>query len=117
MRYIAKEELQSLPGYPAIEEALFYGTGWMSEFEPISDLDSLHRRRWPFTRRGYVAVQAIYNMYRWASTYSSSLGDYDRTLAGAIHGLGLGQLMELNTGRRMNEPALFPEGDLLEGKG
>lgn len=117
MRYITKEEFQSLPSYPFIEEALFFGTGWVNEVEPITDIDALHKKKWPFTKSGYVAVQALSNLYRWKSWKSSSLSDEERGLSGAIGDLHLGALMDLNAGRRMNEPALFPEQDVLgEGR-
>ena len=71
----------------------------------------------PFTKSGLVAVQALFNLSRWSSWKSSSLGDEERGIADSIGGMKLYKLMELNKGRRMNEPALFPEGDLLmEGR-
>ncbi len=111
MKYITKEEFESLPSYPWIEEALFYGTD--PEWQP-----GRTRKNWPYTRNdGYVTVQALYNLSRWASWKSSSLGREERDVATAIGDIPMYQLMELNKGRRMNQPALFPEGDLLrEGK-
>jgi len=108
MRYLTKEELESLPSYHWIEDALFYGTDYGSQLNRT-------RRGWPYTRDDkYVTVQALYNLSRWSSWKSSSLGREERALANTIGEIPLYQLMKLNEGRRMNQPALFPEGDLLE---
>lgn len=110
MRYITKTELESLPSYPFIEDALYFGS------TPEWDVANGARRSgMPFTRGNpsYVAVQAIYNLSRWESWKSSSLSADERSIAYSIGDLSLWQLMGLNKGRRMNQPALFPEGDLL----
>ncbi len=110
MRYIAKEEFESLPSYPFIEEALFFGTD--PEWQP-----GRTRKNWPYTRDDrYLTVQALYNLLRWSNWKSSSLGREERDIADSIGGMHLSQLRELNRGRRMNQPALFPEGDLLRGE-
>jgi len=99
-RYITKEELEALPSYPELVEAIeFPFKGGKSD---------------PFTRDGkYVSVAAIYNMSAWASWKSSSISEYERAKAGAVEGLHLGDLMTLNQGRRMDQPALFPASGLL----
>lgn len=112
MRYITKEELRQLPSYPWIEQALFFGSDYAGEDEPLSRYQA-SRKVYPFTRDGYVAVQALYNLSSWRSWKSSSLSSEERDVAGAIGGLKLYELMRLNEGRRKNQPALFPEGDLL----
>ena len=111
MRYITKEEMESLPSYPWIEQALYYGTD--PEWQP-----GRTRRSWPCTRDDRcLTVQALYNLSRWSGWKSSSLGREERGMADAIGNIPLYQLMELSRGRRMNQPAFFPEGDLLrEGK-
>ena len=62
-----------------------------------------------------MAVQALFNLSRWESWKSSSLSKDERGIASSIGGLKLGHLMRLNESRRMNQPALFPEGDFREG--
>jgi len=99
-RYITKEELEALPGYPELIEAI--------------EFPSQVSKRGPYTRdEKYVAVSAIYNMNAWASWKSSSISDYERAKANAVHDLHLGDLMTLNKGRRMDTPALFPATGLL----
>ena len=99
-RYITKEEIQSLPGYLELIGAI--------------EFPSKPGRCDPFTRDGkYLSVAAIYNMSAWASWKSSSLSDYERSKADAIHNLKLGDLMTLNKGRRTDQPALFPASGLL----
>ena len=100
MRYISKEELQSLPSYPYMEQAINFP-------------HNPNQKCSPWTRDGNLSVAAIYNMSRWSSWKSSSLSDHERGVADEIGGLRLGSLMTLNQGRRMNQPALFPEGDIL----
>lgn len=99
-RYITKEELESLSSFPELVEAI--------EFPfKAGKCD-------PFTRDSkYVSVAAIYNMSAWASWKSSSLSGYERSKAEAVHKLHLGDLMTLNRGRRIDQPALFPETGLL----
>ncbi len=100
-RYITKEEIQSIPGYQEIVEAI--------------EFPSKPGKCDPFTRDGkYLSVAAIYNMSAWASWKSSSLSEYERGKAEAIHGLELGDLMTLNKGRRSDQPALFPASGLLK---
>lgn len=99
-RYITKEEFQSLPRYSEIIEAI--------EF-PFKQ-----GKCDPFTRDGkYLSVAAIHNMSAWANWKSSSISDYERAKADAVHGLHLGDLMTLNRGRRVDQPALFPAAGLL----
>ena len=101
-RYITVEEIQALPGYPELVEAI--------------EFPSQASKRGPFTRDGkHVAVSAIYNMNAWASWKSSSLSEYERAKASAVDDLHLGDLMKLNQGRRMDTPALFPASGLLRG--
>lgn len=101
-RYMTKEEIQALPSYPELIEAI--------------EFPSQASKRGPFTRdEKYVAVSAIYNMNAWASWKSSSLSDYERAKASAVDDLHLGDLMTLNRGRRMDSPALFPASGLLRG--
>ena len=112
MRYITKEEFESLPSYPWVEEAIYHSSTPEWEQEHGGG-----RHNMPFTKNGLVAVQALWNLSRWENWKSSSLSREERDVAGSIGGLKLGHLMELNKGRRMNQPALFPEGDLLsEGR-
>ena len=114
MRTITQEEIESLPSYPFIERGLYYGSDWATADRPHSRYQT-SRKGYPYTRDGYLAVQALYNLSRWSSWKSSSLGDEERWAADQVGNLKLGALMGLNKGRRMNQPALFPEGDLLEG--
>lgn len=99
-RYITREELESLPSYPQLVEAI--------EFPfKAGKCD-------PFTRDGkHVSVAAIYNMSAWAGWKSSSISEYERAKADAVSGLHLGDLMTLNKGRRIDQPALFPAAGLL----
>lgn len=99
-RYITREELEALPSFPELVEAM--------EFPfKAGKCD-------PFTRDGkYVSVAAIYNMSAWAGWKSSSISEYERSKAEAVHGLHLGDLMTLNHGRRTDQPALFPATGLL----
>ena len=96
-RYIKWADFTSLPNYPLISRAVNHPHD--------------HRRACkPYTKDGYLSVDAIYNMSSWAGWKSSSLGDRERAIANAIHDLPLGELMTLNSGRRMDQPALLPEG-------
>jgi len=98
-RYIKWEEFTKLESYPLISRALHYPHD--------------HRRKCsPVTKDGYVSLDAIYNMSAWSGWKSSSLDPREAEIASEIHGLRLGQIMSLNTGRRMDQPALFPEGML-----
>jgi hypothetical protein len=96
-RYIKWKDFTSLHSYPLIERAVTYPHDYK-------------RKCYPYTKDGYVSVDAIYNMSAWASWKSSSLGEADRKIAEAINALNLYHLMKLNEGRRMNKPALFPVG-------
>lgn len=99
-RYITRKELEALPSYPELVQAI--------------EFPSQASKRGPYTRDDkYVAVSAIYNMNAWASWKSSSLSDYERAKAAAVDDLHLGDLMTLNRGRRMDTPALFPASGLL----
>ena len=103
MRQITQQELQSLPSYLHLEQAITYPYDYRKKCEP-------------FTRDGFVAVAAIYNLSAWSGWKSSSLGYQDRQVANAIHNIPLYELMKINKGRRSNQPALFPDGtELLEG--
>ena len=97
MRYITKQELESLPSYPLVEQAITYPYDYRCKCDP-------------FTKDGYVSVAAIYNMSAWASWKSSSLNARERAIAEGILGLPLHVLMQINQGRRKNQPALFPDG-------
>jgi len=100
-RYITFKEIEVLPSYPHIAEAVEF------RYDPASG--PKHR---PITKDGYLSVHAIYNMSAWANWKSSSLSEHERRKAEAIQGLGLYNLMDLNHGRRMDQPALFPVGIL-----
>jgi len=93
-KYVSEDELKVLPSYPYIAQALDYG------------------EKSSFTSDGYLSVNAIYNMAGWANWKLSSLSPQDRELAQAIDNLPLVELMRLNKGRRMDQPALFPAGML-----
>jgi len=99
-RFIRWEELETLPSFPLIQQAIMF------RFDP-------RRAASPKTRDGYVSVAAIYNMSRWASWKYSSLDPAEAALAKAIDRLPLGELMRLNRGRRMDQPAFFPVGLML----
>jgi hypothetical protein len=99
-RFIRWEELEALPSFPLIRQAITF------PFHPT-------RAASPKTRDGYVSVAAIYNMSRWASWKSSSLDPAEAAIAAAINRLPLGELMTLNMGRRMDQPAFFPIGLVL----
>jgi len=90
------QEFSSLQSFPLIERAVTYPHDYRRKCSPV-------------TPDGYVSVDAIYNMSAWASWKSSSLGEGERAIADAIQELNLYSLMKLNQGRRMNQPALFPE--------
>jgi hypothetical protein len=98
-RYIARKDFEALPSYRYIARALSYPHDYRRKCDP-------------FTRDGYLSVDAIYNLSAWASWKSSSLDPGEMATARAIHDLNLGELMRLNHGRRMNQPALFPAGML-----
>jgi len=98
-RYIKWDDFTQLESYPLISRALHYPHD--------------HRRKCsPVTKDGYVSVDAIYNMSAWSGWKSSSLDPREAEIASKIHDLRLGQIMSLNTGRRMDQPALFPQGML-----
>lgn len=99
--YITWNEFTGLSSYKDIAEAVEF------RYDPQSG-----PKNNPITKDGFVSVYAIYNMSAWASWKSSSLSEYERSKAEAIQKLGLGSLMELNSGRNMNQPALFPAGML-----
>lgn len=94
-RYISRKDFEALPSYRYIGRALTYPHDYRSKCDP-------------WTRDGYLSVHAIYNLSAWASWKSSSLDPREMATARAINDLNLGELMRLNHGRRMNEPALFP---------
>ena len=105
MRHITRREMESLPNYHLIKPAITF------PFSP-------GRKCSPYTKDRLVTVAAIYNMSCWANWKISSLGDKDRAIANAIYDIPLHRLMEINEGRRMNQPALFPDGkELPKGKG
>jgi len=95
-RYITWEDFTKLPGYPLIARAVNYPHDY-------------RRKCSPYTKDGYISVDAIYNMSAWAGWKSSSLDPIEKQIADKIHELGLYQLMQLNKGRRQDQPALFPE--------
>lgn len=100
-RYITWKDFTSLPSYKEIAEAVEY------RYDPNAG-----NRYNPVSKDGYVSVYAIYNMSAWSSWKSSSLSEYERVKANAIGKLHLSDLMALNAGRRMDQPALFPMGML-----
>lgn len=99
--YISWLEFIKLPSYRLVSEAIKYG------YNP-----RLGPRNNPVTKDGYLSVYSLHNMSGWASWKSSSLSVHERESADAISGLRLDSLMRLNAGRRMDQPALFPEGML-----
>jgi hypothetical protein len=99
-RFIRWKELQALPSFPLIREAITF------RFDPS-------RVASPVTRDGYVSVAAIYNMSYWADWKARSLDPSEAALARAINELPLGELMSLNEGRRKDQPAFFPVGFML----
>ncbi len=94
--YIKWSDFTALPSYVLISRAVHFPHDYKRKCSPV-------------TKDGYVAVDAIYNMSAWANWKSSSLGDEERKVANEIDALNLGDLMRLNSGRRMDQPALFPE--------
>jgi GNAT superfamily N-acetyltransferase len=96
-KYISWKEFTALPSYPLIANAVSFRHDYRRQCSPV-------------TKDGYVSVDAIYNMSAWANWKSSSLGESERRIANEIDNLHLYDLMKLNKGRRMNQPALFPEG-------
>jgi len=98
-RYISYEEFRKLPSASLLERAITYRHDHRRACHPVS-------------RDGYLTVDAIYNMSAWANWMSSSLGEADRRLSEAIYSLPLLELMNLNRGRKKNQPALFPVGML-----
>ena len=103
MRHITRQEMESLPSYRLIKPAINF------PFSPGHKCKPYTKN----TKNGLVTVAAIYNMSHWANWKSSSLGDRDRAIAYAIYDIPLHRLMEINEGRRMNQPALFPDGKEL----
>ena len=95
--YVSWLEFIQLPSYRLVSEAIKY------RYDPRSGPKCN-----PVTKDGYLSVYAIYNMSAWASWKSSSLSHYEMEAANAISRLHLGDLMKLNKGRRMDQPALFP---------
>jgi len=96
-RYIKWSDFTSLPSYSLISRAVSYPGDY-------------HQRCDPQTKDGYVSVHAIYNMSAWAGWKSSSLDPQEMAIAMAIDKLPLHTLMQLNKGRRKDQPALFPAG-------
>ena len=106
MRHITRQEMESLPNYHLIKPAINYPFSPGRKCKPYTQN----------TKNGLLTVAAIYNMSSWAHWKLSSLGDKDRAIANAIYDIPLYKLMEINEGRRMNQPALFPDGrELPEG--
>jgi hypothetical protein len=103
-RFIRWTELERLPSFPLIKQAITF------RFDPS-------RAASPITRDGYVSVAAIYNMSYWAGWKASSLDPSEAALARAINELPLGELMRLNEGRRIDQPAFFPVGFMLPREG
>jgi len=101
-KYISWKDFTSLQSYNEIAEAVEFGY----------DSKSGSNKNNPITKDGYVSVYAIFNMSRWASWKSSSLSGYERAKSEGIENLSLVDLMKLNEGRNMNQPALFPIGML-----
>jgi hypothetical protein len=94
-KYIEWNAFIALPSYKGIEDAVNFGN-------PL-------RKALPYTQDGYVSVDAINNMQRWADWKSSSLSTYERNLSYSINeNLHLADLRKLNSGRRADQPALFP---------
>ena len=87
--YIRWDDFTRLSSYAILYEAINYG-------KP------------PYTKDGYVSVNAILNMKEWANWKANSISDYERQLANKVELLKLGELMKLNKGRIANQPALFP---------
>ena len=96
-RYINLQELTQLPGFGELANA-------------ISFCHDVNRKCEPYTKDGYLTVDAIYNMSAWENWKSSSLSAGERKIAESIAGLHLLELMQLNKGRRKDQPALFPKG-------
>jgi hypothetical protein len=96
-RYIKWSDFSNLPSYPTISRAVHYPHNYKQKCHPM-------------TKDGYVSVDAIYNMAAWANWKSSSLSPSEMATASAINNLPLLSLMQLNKGRRMDQPALFPAG-------
>jgi hypothetical protein len=94
--YISWHNFTALPSYPELATAVTFEQSGV-----------------PFTKDGYVAVHALYNMASWENWKSSSLSPIDRERAAAIGKLNLSALMKLNDGRRKDQPALFPENLLM----
>jgi hypothetical protein len=94
-RQITQQAMEQTPSYREIEPAITFRYDYTKQCNP-------------FTRDGYVSVAAIYNMASWSSWKSSSLGLREQAVASGIAGLPLHTLMQLNQGRRSNQPALFP---------
>jgi hypothetical protein len=99
-RFIRWMELEALPSFPLIRRAIMF------RFDHT-------RAASPKTKDGYVSVAAIYNMLSWANWKSSSLDPTEAAIAAAINKLPLGELMRLNEGRRIDQPAFFPVGFML----
>ena len=94
-KYIEWKYFISLSSYKGIEDAVNFGN-------PL-------RKALPYTKDGYVSVDAIGNMQRWADWKSSSLSTYERSLSYSINeNHHLAALRTLNLGRRADQPALFP---------
>jgi hypothetical protein len=95
--YLKWEYFKTLPSYPQVEEAV--SLGW-----------STLRKCSPVTKDGFVSVDAIYNMDHWIGWKVNSQSSYERGMAQSMdEQLGLHTLKRLNQGRRMDQPALFPD--------
>ena len=99
-RFIRWRELEALPSFHLIKRAITFRYDHTRVASPV-------------TRDGYISVAAIYNMSRWASWKIGSLDPMESAIAMAINALPLGELMDLNHGRRTDQPALFPVGFML----
>lgn len=87
--------IQSVKDNPVIIEAINFKGTQLRKYNPV-------------TRDGYLSVDALYNMSRWANWKCSSLSSWERDMAQNIDKLMLSELMKLNQGRRADQAALFP---------
>jgi hypothetical protein len=98
--YMYWKDFTQLSSYASIAEAVNFGN-------PL-------RKALPYTKDGYVSVDCINNIQRWADWKLSSLSDYERNLAYSLDSkLGLASLRKLNWGRRTDQPLLLPDNLLL----
>jgi len=101
MRYVRWTEMRNHPLYSLLEHALTFPYDYNKKCSPQ-------------TRDGYfVSVAAIYNLSRWGNWKSSSLGKDEREVSVLIDHLHLLELMNMNKGRKSQEPANFPDGELF----